>query len=71
MYDKERYSALRLWLQKWDFEMVPCMLINKEDRDIILMIMDKWEHEKEHKREYSRERKAQAFIKNPVGGINV
>ena len=63
MYDKERYAALRSWLRDWDFELIPHMIINKTDRDIILMLMDRWEHEKEQKREYTKNKRLEAYIK--------
>ena len=61
--DKIRYKFLKDWLTDWDFQLFPHMPIAEEDRDIILALMERWEREKEHKREKAREKRAQAFIK--------
>lgn len=64
MVNKERVAALMEYLSKWDFQIFPLMPIAEEDAEYIFSVLEMYEREKAHKREYaSIYRKAEAFIK--------
>ena len=63
-YDKERAKVFLDYLRKWDFQTFDLMPIAEEDAKYILYVLEMYEREKEHKRDYNSERKkAEAYIR--------